>query len=89
MSRSPKEVLADEIYSNFDHKFDRAIVDAVLARPGEVYATHPAWDHHGRVWFADGKWHEEVWVYGSPRSVETNESLEELIREVNDRYGYD
>lgn len=79
---------ADSVYSNFDHELVSAVADKLRENEGKLWAAHPAWDHHGRVWFANGMFHEEVRVYGTIRSVVTSADIMDVIREVNDQYGH-
>ena len=54
-----------------------------------TYAQHSAWDFCGQVWLTDCLWHEEIWVYGVLVEIMTGKSLEDLISDVNDKYGLD
>lgn len=78
-------VEAEDGISNFDGLIPGKI--AGLLKLGTHFTTHAAWDHHGLVWFADGKFHEQVMVYGSHRETVSSELLEDLIYEVNAKYG--
>ena len=53
------------------------------------YAGHPAWNFHGTIYFKEGVWTEEVWRYGACVEILTSEDVEELIEEVNFKYGYE
>jgi len=74
------------IYSNSDHKLKKVVLDKIKCAPN-VFAEHCAWDHWGEVWYEDGMFHERVWTYGIIRKVFNNESVEELIEEVNQEFG--
>lgn len=73
--------------SNFDHSIDTGLAEALQARPGKVFGRHAGWNFNGRVFFSDGRFHEEVWVYGSPRETVSADTLPELMEEVCYRYG--
>jgi hypothetical protein len=73
--------------SNFDHRIDDGL-DAAL-RGGKVYAIHAAWEFNGRVWWADGGFHEQVWRYNQPVAVVRAATLPDLMAEVNDAWGWD
>lgn len=76
----------DEKISNYD---GAAIAPGIedQIRAGRV-CQHPGWDHHGRIWFADGKFHERVMVHGQHRGTMTCATLPELIRAVNAEFGW-
>ena len=73
-------------YSNFDRAWDDGAKERVEAG---VRVTHSAWNFNGTIWKADGLYHEEVCRFGAVVAVHTNTDLEELVREVNDEYGWD
>lgn len=76
----------DEIMSNFDHTIDREVEKAIKGKT--LYAQYSGWNFCGYVWWA-GKWHCEVWTYGSPDRVISADELEEIMTEVSGSYGYD
>lgn len=76
----------EETYSNFDCEMPDG-VEAAL-RTGKVSMDHPAWDHWGVVWFADGRFHEMVKQYQAHVETVSADRLDDLVREVNDRYGW-
>jgi hypothetical protein len=73
--------------TNFDHAIEPGFEDAL--RRGGVWGRHAAWNFNGRVWFEDGEFHEQVWVYGAPRAILSASTLEDLMCKVNDEYGSD
>ena len=75
--------------TNFDGTIDDGLSDALQAQPGKVFGIHAGWNFNGRVYFNDGKFWEEVWVYGSPVDTISADSLLELMDAVCDRYGND
>jgi hypothetical protein len=81
--------LAPAVYSNCDHQINIHIAEALQSNPNRTYAQHAALNFCGYVWFADGKWHEEVWVYGSEDRTFRHVTLRALIDEVNEVYGRD
>jgi hypothetical protein len=74
--------------SNCFHEIDDGFAEALQARPREVFGRHAGWDFNGRVWFADGEFHEEVWTYGSPRTTISAPTLKDLMEAVNNEYGW-
>jgi hypothetical protein len=73
--------------SNFDHSIDDGMEDAL--KVGNCYGAHAAWNFYGRVFYKDGKFHEEVWSYGGIIEVISADSLAELMALVNEKYGKD
>ena len=74
--------------SNFDHSIDGGLEEDL--RSGKR-GTHAAWDFNGAVWYdpkaalfyeAVRRYHVVVAIVGRP-------TLEELMREVNDEYGWE
>jgi hypothetical protein len=74
------------VITNLDHSVNKGLAE-LLSRGG-CFGAHAALDHHGLVWYADGRWHERVSVYKVPRAVYSAETLEELAKTVNDEYGW-
>ena len=74
--------------SNFD---GGKVADGIeeRLRAGGCYAEHPAWDHWGAIWFADGQFHERVMQYRAHVATVSNDNLTELVRKVNDTYGWE
>ena len=79
----------DECMSNCDHEIDEGMDEKLRSQPGEVFSRHAGWNFNGKVWFENEAFHEEVWVYGSPRETISAPSLRELMTKVNDQYGHD
>jgi hypothetical protein len=75
----------DRSMSNFDHTIDEGFEDAL--KGGKVFGRHAAWDFNGLVWYQDGKFHEEVWVYRSYRKTYGADTLELLMEGVNRDFG--
>lgn len=70
--------------TNYDHSIDGRFEQAL--RAGR-WGRHAAWNFNGRVWFEEGRFHEEVWIYGDPIAVLSAATLKELMAVVNERYG--
>lgn len=75
--------------SNFDHVIDDGMEEQLRAQPGKVYSRHAAWNFNAKVWFEDGQFHSEIWVYCSPRETLHAETLRELMQVANDEYGHE
>ncbi len=70
--------------TNYDHSIDEGFEVAI--KKEACFGRHRGWDFNGRVWW-DDCFHEEVWVYGEPIEIISAETLEELMKQVNDKYG--
>ena len=75
--------------TNFDGSIDDGLAEALQAEPGAVFGRHAGWDFNGLVYFSDGMYHEEVWVYGAPRETISAPTLLELMEAVCSEYGHD
>ena len=79
----------EESMSNCYHEIDEGIDEKLRAQPGKVFSRHAGWNFNGKVWFENDAFHEEVWVYGTPRQTLSAPSLRELMTVVNNEYGDD
>lgn len=75
--------------SNFDGLIDDGLEEALKSQPGKVCAHHPAWNFLGYVWYEDGKFQEQIWQYNSPVEEIEADTLEELMKIANDKYGWE
>ena len=74
--------------TNFDGSIDEGFAEALQARPGEVFGRHAGWNFNGKVFFLDDRFHEQVWVFGTPRKVISADTLPDLMREVCVQFGH-
>jgi hypothetical protein len=74
------------VMTNYDHSVDEAVAER-LRRGGEC-GQHTAFDFHAWVWFADGRWHEQVFVHHVPQGSFCADTLQELMKIVNDEFGW-
>lgn len=72
--------------TNYDHHIDPGLADALVA--GRVFARHEGWEFNGLVWW-DGQRFVEA-VYRRHIRVDTKHAsiLTELMRAVNDEWGW-
>jgi hypothetical protein len=79
---------SDKGMSNFDKTVDPGMEEDLRAG---MRGQHSAWNFHGQVWFeaAEGVFKEEVSVHKAVRGTLSAPTLEELMHEVNDEYGWD
>lgn len=74
--------------SNSDHTVDDGIEDRL--RNESVFTRYAGWNFNGLVWLdAEGAFSCQVWVYGSPVATVRAETLEDLMREVSDEWGWE
>ena len=73
--------------SNFDGVIDNGFEDAIVGK--ETFGTHSAWNFNGVVYCRDGKFYEDVWRYCSFVETIFADTLEDLMNEVNDKFGWD
>lgn len=74
--------------SNFDYEEPLELTDLLMADPN-AYANHPAWDHHGYMYFRDGQFHEDLWKHNVYRKTVSGATLREVFVSVNQQFGYD
>jgi len=72
--------------SNCFHKIDDGFEDAIIDKP--TYGRHAGWDFNGMVYYKDGKFHEDVWVYRCYQETISKKTLQSLMSAVNDKYGW-
>lgn len=72
---------------NFDHRIDDGFEARLRAEP--VWGRHAAMNFNGRVWYANGMFHEQVWRYGSPVAHYEATELRTLMDTVNNDYGWE
>ena len=78
----------ESIISNFDDVINNETVKAIKGK--KLYSTYPAYNFYGdKVWWENGKWHCEVWIYKSHYATYSNKDLEFLKIEICDNHGYD
>jgi hypothetical protein len=74
--------------SNFDHTVDDGVEDRL--RTERVWCRYAGWNFNGRVWLnAEGSFSCQVWVYGSPVATVQADTLDDLMREVSDEWGWE
>ena len=78
----------NKVMSNFDHTQDEGFEDDLQAG---MRGTHSAWNFNGQVWYDPDAdlFREEVWVHHVRMAEHSAPTLEELMRTVNDEFGWD
>jgi len=74
------------VMTNLDHSVDAGVAGRL--RDGGHWSCHDGWNFNGIVWFADGRWYERVSRYRRPQGTYSAETLEELMKVVNDEFGW-
>ena len=74
--------------SNGDGSIDDGFAEALKEAPGEVFGNHYGWNFCGNVYFKDGQFHEEVYIYRVLQEMISAGTLEDLMTDVCDKYGY-
>src|SRR6266487_2987010 len=80
--------LSENRMSNFDHEIDEGMEEDL--RNG-MRSEHFAWDFCGSyVWYdkEQGVFCEQVWQWNKPVATVTSDTLENLMRHVNDQFGW-
>lgn len=72
--------------SNFDHSIDDGLSERLQEE--KCFARHSGWEFNGLVWFEDNQFHEEVWRYRVYQETINANTLPELMKMVNDKYGW-
>ena len=75
-----------DIYSNFDHEVDTQ-TQSMLEGDASRFAQHSATNFCGYVWHDESGWYENVWRHNASVASYFNESLTDLIAEVNGEWG--
>jgi hypothetical protein len=74
------------VMTNYDHSVEEAVAERL--RRGGMCGQHTALGFHGWVWFADGRWHEQVFVHHVAQGSFSADSLEELMGIVNNEFSW-
>ena len=77
------------VMSNFDREIDEEVAAQLCEKPGLVMAGYPGWDFYARVFYLDTKYHAEVWRYRTPVDTISADTLQEIMHDVSEEYGYD
>lgn len=76
----------DDVMSNFDRQIEKDIEKEL--KETLSYAGYAAWDFHGDVWYEDGKFYCEIWRYHCHVNTLEADTLEEIMEEASEKYGY-
>lgn len=74
------------VMTNYDYTIDEGIAERL--RRGGLCASHHGRDFTSLVWFAADRWHERVKVHGVVRGSYSADTLQELMKIVNDEHGW-
>ncbi len=87
MPESFSEYYGGELMSNSDREINKETEQAIKGK--ELFSTYSGRNFLGMVWWQDNKWLCEVWFYGCFRKAVVYDTLEDIMTEVSDSYGYD
>jgi hypothetical protein len=76
-----------DIITNLDGSIDRETEKKIKGK--KLYASYPAWNFYGGVWWEANQWHCAVKQYHHFMGTLSADTLEELMEEVSDKYGYE
>ncbi len=81
-----RENLGD-VMSNFDHEIDEDIAKKLYN--GKTFATYPAWNFHGTVWYEkkSKKFNCAIMQYHELVNTLKKDSLQEVMETASDLYG--
>lgn len=82
-------VLLEEGLSNFDSSIEEGLEEQLRLAPFQLQAPHHAWNFCGRVYFDGVQFVEEVHQFHKHVDTLKAPTLEKLMREVNDKWGWD
>lgn len=77
----------DTVMSNLFREIDQAVAANLIHLPN-TYALYTGWNFCGKIWWFDGSYHCQVFVYGSHKNIVSG-TLEEIMKTVSDQYGYE
>ena len=87
LPESFSEYKGEELMSNYDNEIVSETLEAIKGQ--ELFSRYSGWDFNGKVWWQNDRWHCEVWCYGSWKETFTCHTLENIMMEVSDVYGYE
>jgi hypothetical protein len=73
--------------TNFDHSIDEELEEYLIK--GGDRARHNGWNFCGFLSYEDGLFAEEVYVEHICQEIITASTLPDLMKKVNDEYGWD
>jgi hypothetical protein len=76
----------EHVMTNMGYSINAPMVE--LIDTGEYFGQYAGWNFCGYVWKGGDTYKCEVWHYGSPERV-VEGTLEEIMKEVSDAYGYE
>ncbi|MBS3074402.1 hypothetical protein J4447_03015 [Candidatus Pacearchaeota archaeon] len=85
LSEKGWEEIKPPVFSNLDGILKEDIVDRL--KEGECFSRHSAWDFNGSVYFNEGRFHEEVWVYCKLVEVLEGDTAMDVINQAREKYG--
>ncbi len=72
--------------SNFDHEIDSYFEEAIKGKL--TFGRHAGRDFNGKVYYLKNQFHEDIWRYHLYQGTLSADSLKQLMKKVNDKYGW-
>lgn len=77
----------DELMSNFNHRIEKETAEAIKGK--KLFSRYAGWNFNGLVWWQDDQWHCAVFCYGAYIETASENTLEEIMKTVSDKFGYE
>lgn len=77
----------ETIMSNCDNIINDNVANAIKGK--NLCSQYAGWNFCGYVWYQNSQWYCEVWVYKSWVETFNADTLEEIMTDVSDEYGYE
>lgn len=87
MPKSFSEFGGEELMSNFDRQIVKETAEAIKGE--KLFSRYAGWNFNGIVWYEHEKWLCEVWRFREWQETFVCDTLEEIMTEVSDDYGYE
>ena len=81
------EFEGEGLMSNFDREINQKTKKAIKGK--NIYSRYAGWNFNGLVWWQNNNWNCEVWQYKTWMETITCKSLEAIMKEVSNEYGWD
>ena len=76
----------DTLMSNFNHTIKYEIANKIKGK--KLFACYTGFNFYGLVWWQNKKWNCEVWHYKIYQKTYSKNTLEELMLDICDDWGY-
>jgi hypothetical protein len=77
----------NNLVSNFDRVIDKNVEQELITN--NCKSDYPAWNFHAYVWHDDSKFYCEVEIYHNIEGIYDYDTVEELIEDISDMFGWE